>query len=345
MIKNLKNIHLERILKHFIFWFIFFTVLFLLSGTQHLNNNFWEVDLPLILVYIYISVYLIIPFFIEKRSYSFLVLSIILFTLVLSYFRLRNYDFIYYSIFAPELQKNGTEVKFSQLLLNAKDFSFALFVFMAFKYTRSWLKYEKDKVEIVNNQLQSEIRLMKTQIDPHFLFNTLNNIYSLSVTYPPNTRNAVKKLWGLLDFLINDTDHEEVLIEKELKLISDYIELEKLRYGERLIFEFHVDDKLKDYRIPPLIMYPFIENCFKHGSSLDPGNPWIRIRIIEMDDRIRFTARNSRKDENDDMRQEMEISNSIEGVRKRLEYFLPGRHKLKISIKADEYSVQLDIIT
>ncbi|MGC9344605.1 MAG: hypothetical protein ACP5E3_18005, partial [Bacteroidales bacterium] len=137
---------------------------------------------------------------------------------------------------------------------------------------------------------------------------------------------------------------KEIRIDRELKLISDYVELERLRYGDRLDFEFKIERELKDYRIPPLVLYPFIENCFKHGSALDPGNPWIKIDISEMDDRIRFTARNSKKANSASQNEKNENLNTIERIKKRLNYQLPGRHKLKIDDKQDEYSVQLDIL-
>lgn len=343
MRKLLKNIDNQRILKHIVFWLGFLVLLLLLSGTQNLNKDFWLIDLPILFAYVYGTSYIILPYFLKRKNYIFLILSFLIFSFFLSYLRLKNYDFFYYSMFAPGPIKVQTEISLSGLLLNAKDFSFALFVFLAVKYTRNWLKFEKNKMEIENKQLESEIELIKTQVDQHFLFNTLNNIYSLSVTDPDGTRDAIKKLWGLLDFLIHDIDHEEIRIDKELKLISDYVDLERLRYGERLAFDFHIDENLKDYRIPPLIMYPFIENCFKHGSALDPGHPWIKISIVETDNRIRFIARNSRGEEARESLHEREISTTLERIKKRLDYYLPGRYKLQTYVKGNEISVQLDI--
>lgn len=343
MKKRLLNFDLLRILKHFMFWFGFFGLLFFLSGNHNLSRDFWFVDLPILIVYVYVTAYLILPFFIKRKQYLYLVISFIILSLLLSYLRLKNYDFFYYSIFAPGPLETSGEVSFSALLLNAKDFSFALFVFLAVKYTLNWVKFENYKLEIENTQLESEIELIKTQVDHHFLFNTLNNIYSLSVTDPESTRNAIKKMWGMLDFLVHDIDHEEIRIDKELKLIYDYVELERLRYGDRLAFDLYIDEKLKDYRIPPLIMYPFIENCFKHGSALDPGHPWIKIRIEELDNRIRFMARNSRGDESGEVLHEKEIDTIVKRIRKRLDYYFPGRYKLQTQVKRKEAIVQLDI--
>lgn len=342
--RYLKNINFKRISRHFLFWLGFFSSIVYFTGGQAFNPNFFLIDLPITLFYCYISAYIIIPFFLEKKRYLLLILSIISFSVSLSYIRLTNYDYFYYSIFTPGLDEDLNTITIPLLLLNSKDFSFALFIFLSVKYTLSWFKIQKSNVEIENEQLESEIRLMRTQVDHHFLFNTLNNIYSLSVTDPGKTKYAVKKLWGLLDFLVNQANFKEIRIDRELKLISDYVELERLRYGDRLDFEFKIERELKDYRIPPLVLYPFIENCFKHGSALDPGNPWIKIDISEMDDRIRFTARNSKKTNFVSQIEKNENLNTIERIKKRLNYQLPGRHKLKIDDKQDEYSVQLDIL-
>ncbi len=343
MKKRLGRIDAKRILKHIFFWCGFLGILFLLSGTHALPLDFWLVDLPVLFIYVYVTAYLLLPYFLKRKKFFFLIITFFIFSLLISFLRLKNYDFFYFSMFAPGPVMPHDEINFSSIILNAKDFSFALFVFLAFKYTQSWLQYENNRMEIENTQLESELELIKTQIDPHFIFNTLNNIYSLSVTDPGRTRLAIKKLWGIMDFLVHEVDHEEIRIEKELNLIHDYVELERLRYGERLTFDFCVDENLKEYRILPLIMYPFVENSFNHSMARDPGYPWIKIRILEKDNFIRFIAESSRGEEFRDTEFEKEITKTLIRIRKRLDYYLPGRYQLQTSANKNEASVQLDI--
>jgi len=201
------HMDLYRILRHIFFWAVFFAVIIYFTGGKAMNPNFLLVDVPVTLFYVYASAYLIIPYFLEKGRYLLLVASLVVFSLILSYIRLTNYDYFYYSIFSPGLSEGAGRISLALLLLNSKDFSFGLFIFLSVKYILRWLKIEKSKVEIENEQIESEIRLMKTQVDHHFLFNTLNNIYSLSVTEPSRTKSAVKKLWGLLDFLVNQANY------------------------------------------------------------------------------------------------------------------------------------------
>ncbi len=338
--KNIFNLQLAR---HIIFWLVFFGLLYIIGAKDVFNENFFIVDIPVTLIYVYLTTYLMIPFFLKRSQFFFLFLAVILFSLLISYFRLINYSYFYYSLFSPGIPGSSEENSFYLVLLNAKDFSFALFIFLAVKYTRRWLKLEKEQIGFENEQLESEIKLLKTQVDHHFLFNTLNNIYSLSVTEPAKTQYAVKKLWGILDFLVTYSEVKEIRIERELKLISDYVELERLRYGDRLLFEFNIQRNLRDFRIPPLLLYPFIENCFKHGSAIDPGNPWIRIDISEMPDRLRFRARNSRSKTIIYKNNNPGKGNNTEKLRKRLDYQLKRKYKLKIDEKSAEYIVQLDI--
>jgi sensor histidine kinase YesM len=339
------KINYIRILKHLLFWMIFFSSLLLIAGVHTLSGDFWLVDLPILLFYVYFTVYFLLPYFVKKHLYLFLFLGFLLFSLFLSYIRLLNYDFVYYSIFAPEMEQEQAKLDLGQILLNAKDFSFALFIFLAVKSTRSWILWERKKIKSENSQLESRLQLMKAQVDPHFLFNTLNNLYSLSVTEPLKTKNAIRKLWGLVDFIVSETQSNEIEIRKEMKLINDFVELEQLRYGERLSFHASTEKEILSYRIPPLLFFPFVENCFRYLISYDPGNPRVEISIQELEDRIRFIHRISINSLYYDKGKMEEISESFKRMRERLNHILPEKHLLRIDAKEEEHFIQLDILT
>ena len=190
----------------------------------------------------------------------------------------------------------------------------------------------------------SEINLLKTQVDHHFLFNTLNNIYSLSVTEPNQTRKMIKKLWGLLDYMVNVSKYKLIDLTRELGLIADYIEIERLRYGDRLIFNYKADKTLDRFKVPPLLLFPFIENCFRHGSALDPGNPWIRVEIKDMGDRFSFIAANSRQVDKKQNYPEHSQIKLTQNVRKILDYYFPERYMIRIHENPKEFSVELDVL-
>ena len=136
---------------------------------------------------------------------------------------------------------------------------------------------------------------------------------------------------------------KEIPLNTEIKLISDYVDLERLRYGDRLEFQLKVTGNIKEYRVPPMIFYPLVENCFNHGCASDPNSPWVHLSIIEMKDRIRFIARNSLPGFYTPVTRYEKGQSGIDNIRKRLEYQLPGRYKLKIDQKTAIFEVMLDI--
>jgi len=218
-----------------------------------------------------------------------------------------------------------------------------LLIFLATKFTRNWITSEKDRLEFEKEKTESEFRLMKSQIDPHFLFNTLNNLYSLSVVDPQRTSPVIKKFWGIMDYLVNECSVAEIPLEKEIKLISDYVELERIRYSERLYFEFNVTGEMNSKMIPPLVFFPLVENCFKHGSSNDPGQPWIKLYLEETRDGLRFTASNSLFNSKDPV-DSRPFEQSEARLQERLGALLPGRFRLKTDRFRDMYIVKLEVL-
>lgn len=343
MKNNARHISTKRLLLHFLFWLTFFTVLIIIAGPRALNKNFLLIDIPVTLFYCYSVSYWFIPALVRKQRYLLLVLIIAAVSIGFSYFRLLNYDYLYYSIFTPVKFSSSGEIVFSLVLLNAKDFSFSLFIFLAVKYTVNWYRESRKTLMKQRDYMESEYSLIQTQIDPHFLFNTLNNIYSLSVTEPPATQFAIKKMSGLLDFIINQSSFQEISLKKELKLIEDYVDLERLRYGDRLDFEKDIPEDLPEVTIPPLLLFPLVENCFKHGSAVDPGNPWIKISIQPTNNGFRFTAANSKKRQASNQEGKTELSERMDRIRGKLNLYLEGNYRLRRTDLGDEFRVEVEI--
>jgi len=338
-----KHINLQRLLLHLLFWLMFFTVLIVVAGPHALNKNFLLIDVPVTLVYCYSVSYLLIPLMVRKRRFIVLVFLIALVSIGFSYLRLLNYDYLYYSIFSPVKLSETGEIPLSLVILNAKDFSFSLFIFLAVKYTVTWYRENRKTLMKERDYMESEYSLIQTQIDPHFLFNTLNNIYSLSVTEPPATQFAIKKMSGLLDFIINQSSFQEISLKKEIKLIEDYVDLERLRYGDRLNFKTDIAPDLPDVYIPPLLLFPLVENCFKHGSAVDPGNPWIKISLKPTQNGFKFTAANSKKRHASDQDEKIVLSERLDRIRRKLKLNLENNYHFQSTDLGNEFRVELEI--
>ena len=187
----------------------------------------------------------------------------------------------------------------------------------------------------------AEMQLLKAQVHPHFLFNTLNNIYSFALQKSPQAGGLVLKLSDTLKYMINDCDVPFVSLEKELKLIDDYIGLEKVRYGDRLDMKVDIKGDYKNKLIVPLLLIPFVENCFKHGSSKMLKQPWIKLKIVVNENDFLLDLRNNKPGEAFSTNGKNGIG--LKNVQKRLQLLYPQQHQLTIQQTEDEFLVQLKI--
>ncbi len=144
----------------------------------------------------------------------------------------------------------------------------------------------------------AELQLLKAQVHPHFLFNTLNNIYAFTITKSPIAADLVDKLFGILHYMILEGQNMWVPLKKEIKLIQDYISLEKVRYGDRLNISVNIQGNAEGKFIAPLLMIPFVENSFKHGSSKMLTHPKVELSIIIEGAQLIFVLRNNKPNSN-----------------------------------------------
>jgi len=174
------------------------------------------------------------------------------------------------------------------------------------------------------------------------LFNTLNNIYSFSLSQSPQAGILITKLSGMLGYMINECDEQLVILEKDLKLIEDYMALEKVRYGKRLNMEVDIYGDFENKRIAPLLMIPFIENCFKHGTSQMLQHPWIKLSITIIDNRLFFRLSNGKPSLVHSNKKNKGIG--LQNVRKRLHLLYPDKHQLDVNVTESMFTVNLQIL-
>jgi LytS/YehU family sensor histidine kinase len=218
-----------------------------------------------------------------------------------------------------------------------------MIMFAALKFVKDYFLETRRKSELYNQNLQAELSILKVQLKPHFLFNTLNNLYSMALEGSEKTAVGIERVTGLMKYIIYECSEDKVSIGKEIQLISDYLELEKLRYDHRLLLETSFTIQDPSLKIAPLILFTFVENCFKHGSSRDAGKPFIRLALSDKDGALQFTAENS-------IPQKVSKPARYEGlglknVKRRLDYLYPGRYILEVRQDDRRYSVQLEIDT
>jgi LytS/YehU family sensor histidine kinase len=209
--------------------------------------------------------------------------------------------------------------------------------FSSLSLGKQWLLKQREFLQAQQEKITAELQLLKAQVHPHFLFNTLNNIYSFSLDRSPKTPELILKLSSLLSYMLYDCKAEEVRLEKEVEIMKDYIDLEKERYGNTLDISWTVDGDIKDYFISPLLMLPFIENAFKHGASEQIEKPWMGVDICVSNNTLKFKITNSKSEHISHNNNGIGINN----VKKRLEFLYPGKFELKIKDEGDFFAVSL----
>ncbi len=235
----------------------------------------------------------------------------------------------------------------SNILLRSLVFSIINSLGILFISTLFWVNIESRRKErmrlsLSNQNLQTEMKFLKSQINPHFLFNALNNIYSLSQSANSKTPLLVLKLSSMLRFLLYESDEKRIALSKEINYIKDYIEFQKVKLEDApdLQTDFSRDSALM---IEPMLFFPFVENAFKHGNIDDPRKGWIRITLKTSGHKVLFKIVNSKP--SGPVSKDKEGGIGIDNVRKRLAFLYAGRHHLNISQTPDYYEVNLEIDT
>lgn len=214
-------------------------------------------------------------------------------------------------------------------------------LFITIKVLKTWHVVEEEKLTLIKENSSAELQLLKAQVHPHFLFNTLNNIYSFSLSQSSKAPDLVQKLSDVMKYMINDCEASLVSAEKEMKLIEDYVGLEQVRYGSRLSLSVNIKGDTQCKFITPLLLIPLIENSFKHGTSKMLTNSWIKLNIDLSDETLHFTLSNSKPVYNEE-----KIGNKgigLSNVRKRLQLLYPNQHDLTLESEKESFTVKLDI--
>jgi two-component system sensor histidine kinase AlgZ len=209
--------------------------------------------------------------------------------------------------------------------------------FSSLSLGKQWLLKQREFLKAQQEKITAELQLLKAQVHPHFLFNTLNNIYSFSLDRSPKTPELILKLSSLLSYMLYDCKAEEVRLEKEVEIMKNYIDLERERYGNTIEISWTVEGEIRDNFISPLLMLPFLENAFKHGASEQIEKPWMAVDISVANSILKFKIANSKNEYISQGNNGIGINN----VKKRLEFLYPGKYELKINDEGDFFSVSL----
>jgi hypothetical protein len=214
-------------------------------------------------------------------------------------------------------------------------------LFIACKMLRDYYYKTEERLLLLKENADAELQLLKAQVHPHFLFNTLNNIYSFTLNKSPMAGGLVLKLSDTLRYMITDCEAPLVPLHKELKMIRDYIGLETIRYGSRLKIDINIEGEDSNKMIAPLLMIPMVENCFKHGTSQVLDRAWINLDIIIEEEHLSFNLKNSKPSGHASPEGRNGIG--LKNVRKRIQLLYPLQHEFEIMSTGEVFEVLMRV--
>ena len=335
----------ERLYRHMAYWCFW---LLLYASVNSTNNNLgmltWiRVELVMMLIklpYTYLMIYYLVPKFLIKRNY----ISFFFWALLATIIGGTAIWVLHYYYFDEFVHYIKPENFFSAwFFYKSLDLVYVATFPIILKLQQFYQQQERQNREIIEQKLNAELELLKNQLQPHFLFNTLNNLYAMVLTNDANTGKALLHLSAMMNYMLYECNVPAISLEKETEHLKNYIELEKIRYGKRVAVSFEYGGNLHDKKIAPLLLTGFVENAFKHGVGDMVANSWIRINAWEKDGELDFLVENSKAE----LIEETEKINTkggigLQNIRKRLELIYPQRHQLRIE-NGDTYLAHLKL--
>ena len=326
---------------HFSFWMLLYFFLVLIDKWDYPT---WFImvrhliDLSFYIIIVYVNILYLIPAYLQKKKPIIYLVSLFIFVALLSPIHVFALLMIFKSV--PED---------AEYILNNKEIItlINLFVGLAstlYKILTDWLIHQNEKIALQSQNLQSELKFLKSQINPHFFFNTLNNLYALTLKKSDLAPEIVLRLSEMMRYMLYESNEKMVQLEKEINYVKNYLELEKLRQGDRFDIQFNLRGELTEKKIAPLMFIPFLENSFKHGLDNQIKSGFVNIDLNLKDDQIELTIENSKPPSIPKPKQEKKSGGiGLENVKRRLKLIYPNKHNLQIVEKPHSFKVFLNI--
>jgi two-component system LytT family sensor kinase len=326
--------------RHILFWLFVAILLTLLEGT---HSGFWfaftneAINVFFYGVIVYFNFNYLIPNYLTKNKFltysALLILAAVIITPIKA--------IVFYIKFAAHPLTRGE-------LIENLNWYFLVHFFVAgassiVKIVADWAKQLRERQELENKTMQSELRFLKSQINPHFLFNTLNNLYALTLKKSDDAPEIVIKLSEMMRYMLYDCNEKQVPLSKEISYIHNYLDLEKLRQSKNADIRFEVSGAVADQQIAPLMFIPFLENSFKHGLTNALSQGFVHIYLQVEGRHISFFIENTKPDTKPVQERKRSGGIGLVNVRRRLELLYPGKYELSVKDNPNTYAVSLEM--
>jgi two-component system, LytTR family, sensor kinase len=331
---------MKTIAIHLLFWALYILSEYFANLMHMRSGEVWPflraelLSLPALMTGTYFIALVAVPKFLKKGKWHWFVLSLVAVGAVVFFARVKWLEVVNY-LEHQEYWKVPVSKVLKNIIRDYSIIALAVCIYIIGDYRRK----QKLNEELAKAKAEAEIKLLKGQLHPHFLFNSLNNIYSLALMKSDLTADSILKLTELLDYLVYRANMDKVALSKEVQLLRNYVDLEKLRYGDKLKVDMDITLENENQMVAPLILLPFAENCFKHGGAGEDGFFKIKMRLKADGRQLAFDIANSKK--NGRKNRHANGGVGLENIRKRLTLLYPGRHELGIQDLPEIYAVEL----
>jgi two-component system, LytTR family, sensor kinase len=333
---------------HSVFW-LFFTLIYS-SRIPTIESNFWDailqsmIFLPVIMAGTYFTTGVLFrKYFFKKKFIGFIALFLISGGVVTLASRIVSYAIVV-PYFYPKSIGSFHFFAPIDMIANFVNLYFIIAFAVIVILMADWFKSEQLKELVLKEKIEAELHVLKSQIHPHFLFNTLNNLYGLILKNENELALAtLLKISSMLDYMLHEANVPIVPLRREIEIIEDYIALERIRYGDRIKITMNIEGDFNGKNVSPLLLFPFVENSFKHGTSESLENPWVSLSITTTGSLLTVKLENSKCQPPPNQERERTGGIGISNVRKRLDLLYNGSYELKISDEERRYAVILNL--
>ena len=333
-----------KVLGHLLLWLFIYTSYTLMaspSGRYGVFLRLNAVNVPLFMLAYYTLRYLQIPYLYNRGKKVLFILSLIGSSLLLY----GIYTAVWLIWLGPALGHKPGRVPFlgvSYFFVKAIRFYSPALVLLTLEFLREGRREQNRILQLEKEKMANELKFLKAQINPHFLFNTLNNLYSYVVTQSPKAPDMILRLSGILDYVFNKSHNKTLPLQDEVTTIEHFLELEQIRYGDRLQVDYKTEGNMS-LPVSPLILLSIVENAFKHGASGDINTPKIKIDITGKSNAIHCEVWNTKSKHQGELNDAYKKGIGLSNIKRQLNLIYPHNHRLVIDDQDESFNVSLSI--
>ncbi len=329
---------------HILFWLSYFSFNVIRWGS-YFNDFMYSlktnlIEFPIHIIIVYFNVYYLIPKFVLRKKYWKYIGSIMIILVLVYIVRTGLIYFLVSKTLSPELERPVKFLDINHFIVVALGELYAVTFVTAIKLLVDWTIEKRRNEDLAKLQMSTELKYLRTQIQPHFFFNTLNNLYALTLKKSDNAPRLVLKLSDIMQYVLYEVVSSKANLLQEINHINNFIDIERMRFKDRIEFDMDITGEIDSIQVPPLLFLSFVENCFKHGLN---GNDKVQVNMSFKALNNRYLEFNVSNNFNPEKYIEENHGIGIANAKRRLQLLFSNNFILETKIKGNIYNLFLKI--